>query len=142
MPDINLFELGGKAVRRTFEAVEDLRDFTAQALADEVLSMTPIPLFFRNIHAPFAKLQQSSIADQAIKSLHQNDLAEATHQLNREIYFDNIMPDLTDKSAHKAAQAGLKAINKHKSADEIEQAIKSAFLDTTIQEINKNLADG
>ena len=149
MSDINLFELGCKSVRRTFEAMQDL-----SALQDEFFDSFPIQILSTGKSSHFGQKQQNRIIDQVNNSLHQNDLDEAAHQLRREVYFDTLMPDKVSKPQDNGAQAGLKAISEHKSAGDVIQAYDEAFyktqlqdiaaeqhdLDKTAQEIKKNIS--
>jgi hypothetical protein len=116
MGDINIFEVGCKTVRRTFEAAQDFGTLANEFVNDIRTNM--LCSLLQNRNAGFAEREQYNIADQAIHSLDQNDTSEAAHQFRREIYLDSILPDKTDKHVDAFARAGLQALTEHKSAQD------------------------
>jgi hypothetical protein len=130
MSDFNPFEVTGKAVRRTYETVEDANSLLLNAGWDH----SPCALFETG---RIAKEQSSDILWAAKQALNHEDVKEATHQLYRELYFSSIVNELAGSPDEVATRAGLEAVKQGEDAHAIAQAIDDAWLKTLINECTK-----
>ncbi len=118
--DINPFEAIGKTVRRTYEAAEDTYMHVENAFCDTFMG-------FIAPKGDYAKYQSAKILDSAEAALRHEDIAEARHQLERDIYFSSINDDLLGSPFNDAAHAGLEALKQNKTPPEIRAEMKEAF---------------
>jgi hypothetical protein len=110
--DINPFEVLGKTLRRTGETIGDSFTYVGQSFCDT---------FPRNLGfgRDLGRDLSDNIMISAYKALAHDDLPEARHQLNREIYFSSISDELTGSPDEKAAHAGLEALKRGWNSTEI-----------------------
>jgi hypothetical protein len=129
--DMNMFEAGGKAVRRTYEALED----TGAAL----LSCTFDHYSFDLV----AKGHVGDIERQAKRALNHDDSGEATHQLERELYFSSVFGK-DCRGFDESARAGLKGLTKSENClqvqNEMNGAFKAAQADNTVSGAYRGLS--
>jgi hypothetical protein len=120
--DFNLFEIAGKTTRRIAEGIEDAY------LAGEEVFCTKVLQGLLAKPGEYANDQACQILGEARYSLKNNDIEEATHQLERELYFTSILPVLKDSPNRKSAQAGLDALKKGASSETVQQEMEKAFM--------------
>lgn len=119
MPDVNLFELGGKVVRRLYEAAQD-----TGAFADELIHHDD-----ELYHGKKVLDHCSDILDTGLKALDHRDPQEAAHQFRREIYFSSIWDFTACSYEEQAAQAGLEALKKNEAEDGVRKEVVRVLLD-------------
>lgn len=118
MSDFNLFEVGGKCIRRTGEALEDAYNATEQVFTNSF----PMSMALGNKRF-WSGLQSEHILQQAVNALDHKDIDETAHQLHRDVYFCSLFPAEAQGPTERAALAGLAAIEKHQPVEEIRRII-------------------
>jgi hypothetical protein len=112
-----------KEIRRISERIEDKTKLVEEAFFNSM----PVKLLSDNNESMIAPLHSHQILKEAATALQHNDMEEAAHQLRREVNFCNMVPKMKNSPYEKSGQAGLQALNKHKSAVEIDREMVMAW---------------
>ena len=147
MPDVNTFLSQDETIDRISEKIQTnielfkdaffdlppvkfLSDKILDNLAiteDAFLDSPPAKLLSDGDVSMVAPIHSHGMLNDVHYKLSKNDVGEAADQLRREVDFCNAVPKMAGSPYEKSGKAGLDALNKNKSAAEIDRAMTAAW---------------
>ncbi len=123
MPDISPFAFGDRSMKQGSDNDEDNNALIEDAWADS----PPVKFLSDGDVSMIAPRHSHHILNDVHYELSKNEVVEAANQLRREVDFCNAVPKMAGTPYEKSGKAGLEAVNKHKSAAEIDKAMTAAW---------------